>query len=102
MTTDPKFDVLTASAQELQSVLQSGTITSVEVVKQYLEQIRRHNDNLHALIEVAREEQVLSLARQLDEERARNQDRGPLHGIPVIVKVAPSHRNEPVLQIIGH
>lgn len=89
MDTDAKFDVLTASAHELQSLLQSGTITSVEVVKQYLEQTKKHNDLLHALIEVTPEEKLLEFAQQLDKERARGRKRGPLHGIPVIVKVTP-------------
>lgn len=34
MLTDAKFDVLTASAHELRSLLQSRAITSVKVVEQ--------------------------------------------------------------------
>lgn len=88
MPEDTTFDVLTATAHELQSLLKLGKITSVQIVKHYLEQIGKHNDHLHALIEVTPEEHLLAFAEKLDNERAQNQTRGNLHGIPIIVKVS--------------
>lgn len=81
------FDVLTATASQLQELLQGGSITSEDTVKKYLQHIDKHNDRLRALVEVAPKDRVLSIARHLDEERRGGSIRGPLHGIPIIVKV---------------
>lgn len=83
------FDVLTTSAFELSALLTSNAITSVEIVAQYLEQIDQHNRRgrqIRALISVAPRHGLLEVARQLDEERARGEIRGPLHGIPIVLK----------------
>ena len=42
---------------------------------------------LHAVIETAPRPDVVELARQLDQERAKTGPRGPIHGIPIIIKV---------------
>lgn len=38
------------------------------------------------MISVAPKHELLRIARKLDEERARGKRRGPLHGIPVVLK----------------
>ena len=84
------FDVLTATAVDLQERLELGTLTSVQIIEAYLSQITAHNHSglkLNALICVAPEESVLAQARKLDEERKEGRVRGPLHGLPIIVKV---------------
>lgn len=78
---------LETTARDLQSALSSGAITSVEVVKVYLAQIERHNDWLRAVLQVAPEHFLLERAGTLDKERQEGLLRGPLHGIPVLVKV---------------
>ncbi|KAH6619627.1 amidase signature domain-containing protein [Chaetomium sp. MPI-SDFR-AT-0129] len=80
------FNVLTATASQLQELLQGGSVTSEDIVKEYLQHIDKHNGRLRALVEVAPKGRVLSIARQLDEERRGGSTRGPLHGIPIIVK----------------
>ncbi|KAK0631045.1 amidase signature domain-containing protein [Bombardia bombarda] len=80
------INVLTATASQLQELLQSGTVTSEGIAKEYLHHIEKHNNRLRALIEVAPEDHVLSIARELDEERKSGKIRGPLHGIPIVVK----------------
>lgn len=81
------FDVLTASASDLTKLLSSGTVSSVDIVEQYLQQIEKYNQQLNALVEVAPREVVLSIAKKLDQEREKGSIRGPLHGVPIVVKV---------------
>lgn len=82
-----KFNVLTATVSDLETALKNGSVTSVSVVSQYLDQIATYNGYLHAVISTPPKDLVLDLARSLDEERAQGNIRGPLHSIPIIVKV---------------
>ena len=55
----------------------------------YLQQIEKHNHagaKLNAIIATAEREVVVTRAAALDEERKGGNLRGPLHGIPIIVK----------------
>jgi hypothetical protein len=86
----PPFNVLTATASELRDRLKAGTLTSVKIISTYLDQIEKHNHvgvKLNAMITVAPRELVLKAAEKLDSERGTGKVRGPLHGLPVIVKV---------------
>jgi amidase len=67
----PSFNVLTATASELQKRLKAGTLTSVEIITTYLAQIGKHNHvgaKLNAMISVAPIELVLEAAEKLDHE----------------------------------
>jgi hypothetical protein len=80
-------DLYEASIAELQSGLDSGAFTSVDLVKAYFKRIEEVNEDrakLHAVIET--NPLALFEAQALDEERAFFGPRGPLHGIPVLVK----------------
>jgi amidase len=81
------FDPLTTNAVDLQHLLQTGQITSVQVVEQYLEQIDRHEPALNALASIAPRESLRRLAASLDGERSQGRIRGPLHGIPIVLEV---------------
>jgi hypothetical protein len=84
------IDLLSMDASELQACLTQKKLTSVQLVRAELEQIRKqdHNGlNLHSMISTAPEEDVLKIAAELDRERAEGCIRGPLHGITIIVKV---------------
>lgn len=88
-TSITEFDPLTATAYDLSEMLSMGTITSVEIVEAYLHQIEQHNRRgrqLRALISVAPRHELMRIARRLDDERARGKRRGPLHGIPIVIK----------------
>ncbi|KAF2677883.1 amidase signature enzyme [Lentithecium fluviatile CBS 122367] len=85
----PDLDPLTVSAYELSEMMSAGAITSVEIVEAYLHQIEQHNRRgrqLRALISVAPRHELMRIARRLDDERARGKRRGPLHGIPIVLK----------------
>ncbi len=70
--------------------MQRNELTSVELVKQKLSQIESHNEagaGLRAMISIAPQDLLLKTAEKLDQERKEGNSRGPLHGIPIIVKV---------------
>ncbi len=70
---------------QIQTLLGSGKLTSVELLTYYLERIRRYDvDKLNSVLELNPE--ALEIARALDKERAANRVRGPMHGIPVLLK----------------
>jgi amidase len=83
----PPFELEEITVAALQAGLASGRFTSRGVVEQYLARIAamdRAGPSLHAIIETNPE--ALDLAEQLDRERASGKTRGPLHGIPVLLK----------------
>jgi amidase len=85
----PSFNVLTATATELQELLIAGELTSVQIIETYLAQIGKHNHtgaHLNAIISVAPRKLALQRAAMLDQERRDGKVRSPLHGIPIIVK----------------
>lgn len=51
-------------------------------------QIERHNPALNAFISLAPRDKLLSQAAALDKERRANRCRGPLHGIPIVLKAS--------------
>lgn len=85
-----ELDFLRFSAARLQSMLEDGAISSVQIVKMYMRQIQKHNVRgrcLRAVISTTPEDQALKVAEKLDVERKTTGARGPMHGIPIIVKV---------------
>ncbi|RAH66303.1 amidase [Aspergillus aculeatinus CBS 121060] len=85
-----EWNVLTATATQLSRFLQEGHTTSHDIVQAYLAQIDQHNRaglQLHALISV-NPATALAQAAARDRERAQGRIRGPLHGVPIIVKDA--------------
>ncbi|HEY5809000.1 MAG TPA: amidase [Povalibacter sp.] len=75
------------SITELRRELDSGQTTSVALVQAYLariEAIDRNGPALHAVLAI--NPQALDQARELDRELQRRKRRGPLHGIPILIK----------------
>ena len=81
------FDVTEKSIPELAQAMESGEVTSRGLVEGYLERIGAYDERgpaLRAMITV--NANALAEADVLDAERATSGPRGPLHGVPVIVK----------------
>jgi amidase len=81
------FELDETTIAALQDAMKSGRLTSHSITGKYLERIEkldRRGPSLHSVIEVNPD--ALSIARQLDRERKAKGPRGPLHGIPVLVK----------------
>ncbi|KAG2366491.1 amidase signature domain-containing protein [Suillus spraguei] len=80
-------DLYEASIAELQDGLAQGLFSSVQLVKAYLSRIEEVNlkgPALHAVIET--NPKALTQAAALDNERKEKGSRGPLHGIPLLLK----------------
>ena len=78
------FDPVEKSIDELQAALTQGATTSVELVETYTARMRQYDGALNAIAVVS--PSAAADAASLDRERAEKGARGPLHGIPVIVK----------------
>lgn len=72
---------------QLQQGYKNGKYTIKDVVSTYIERIEEIDDNgpqLNSIIEINPD--ALQIAEELDRELAAGKSRGPLHGIPVILK----------------
>jgi amidase len=79
--------LLEATIDDLQQKMQSGEYTSVSITKLYLKRIAeldKKGPALNAVIELNPD--ALRIAENMDAERKAGKLRGPLHGIPVLVK----------------
>jgi amidase len=83
----PAFPLEEVTAVQLQAWMTSGRYTARQVAEMYLrriEEIDRSGPALHAVIELNPD--ALAIADALDAERKAGRPRGPLHGIPVLIK----------------
>lgn len=81
------FELNEITISQLQEMMNSGALTSEQITSKYLDRIDRIDKNgpqLKSVIEVNPE--ALEIARKLDEERRSGKIRGPLHGIPILIK----------------
>ena len=78
------FEFVEATIPELQAAMASGELSSKDLVKGYLDRIQSLNSLLHSVIET--NPNAVSIAQHLDNERRKGMVRGPLHGIPILVK----------------
>jgi amidase len=83
----PAFEFEEATVTELQQAMMAGRTTSGILCAAYLERIAaldRQGPTLRSIIETNPD--ALSIADALDTERKQGRVRGPLHGIPVLIK----------------
>ncbi|MCB1047562.1 MAG: amidase [Calditrichaeota bacterium] len=76
--------LLQGSIPELQAAMDEGRLTAEALTRFFLERIKDHDGPLQAVI--ATNPEALAQARRLDQERKLGQSRGPLHGIPLLLK----------------
>jgi amidase len=72
---------------ELQDMMRRGELTSVELTKYYINRIVRLDQNgpgVNSVLELNPD--ALAIAKNADEERRDGKVRGPLHGLPVLLK----------------
>jgi amidase len=87
---DPKvksFDLDEVTIDELQKKMASGNRTARSLAEQYLariDEIDKRGPAITSVIEVNPE--AVAIAEALDKERKEKGPRGPLHGIPVLIK----------------
>jgi len=73
-----------ATIPQLQALMASGQLTSRQLTQGYIRRMQSLNPLLHSVIEV--NPNAIAIAAGLDNERRQGQVRGPLHGIPLLVK----------------
>jgi amidase len=78
------LDLTEKSLGELQSLMERRVTTSVAVTSGYLARIRSIDKKLNSIIQVNPD--ALVIAAAMDKERRAGKVRGPLHGIPIVIK----------------
>ncbi len=88
------FDIEEATIAQLQAEMAAGTRSSRRLVEAYLARIEALDGSLKSVLEVNPD--AVAIASALDAERGSKGPRGPLHGIPVLIKdnVATADRME--------
>ncbi len=83
----PEFELSELTIADLQAGLASGKFTVRSITEKYLsriEAIDRGGPAVNSVIEINPD--ALSIAEGLDRERKSGKPRGPMHGIPVLIK----------------
>jgi amidase len=83
----PPFELDEATIDQLQQKMASGEMTSEAIAESYLARIAEIDaagPTLRSVIEVNPD--AKAIARQMDQERKEGKVRGPMHGIPVLIK----------------
>ena len=81
------FELDEITVDELQTKMRLGKTTSVAITKMYLDRIDKIDKagpKLNSVIE--KNSEALTIAALMDKERKAGKLRGPLHGIPILVK----------------
>lgn len=79
-----KIDLESESIASLGAKMAAGVFSACEITQHCLDRIADVDPHLHAIIELNPE--ALSIAEELDRERAAGTVRGALHGLPILVK----------------
>ena len=82
-----KFDWEELTVRDAQAAMTSGRLTARRLAEMYLERIERidrRGPALNSVIETNPD--AVAIAEALDRERKQGRVRGPLHGVPVLIK----------------
>ncbi len=85
--TPPAFELEEATAGDLQKRMNAGSLTAQSLTQAYLDRIAaidKRGPALNTIIELNPD--ALAIAAALDAERKAKGARGPLHGIPILIK----------------
>ena len=77
-------DITKMSIVELQEAMEKGYLNSELLVNLYLDRINEYDEKFNSINQI--NETAIDEAKKLDEERKNGNVRGPLHGIPILVK----------------
>lgn len=76
--------IIEADIPSMQRAMESGNISSEQLVKVYMERIHEWDATINSILEINPE--AVEVARALDKERTEQGSRGYLHGIPLLLK----------------
>lgn len=80
------IDLMDATIYEMQAAMETGNLTSERLTQMYIDRIEAYDKQLDLNSILAIDPDALEEARERDREREEGNVRGPLHGIPVVVK----------------
>jgi len=83
-TTEEEFKYLELDITQIQQGYKDGSYTIKDVVQAYLDRIDQIDGNLNSIIQVNPD--AIKIAKALDQEMKSGKVRGPMHGIPVVLK----------------
>jgi amidase len=81
------FELEEATVSQLQAGMKSGQYTACSIAELYLrriEEVDKHGPAVNSVLELNPD--ALKIAAELDRERKKKGPRGPLHGIPILIK----------------
>ncbi len=78
------LDLQTATVEQLQTAMRAGRLTSRRLTQAYLDRVKAYDGPTNSVRAVA--PTALAQADRFDRERRAGKVRGPLHGIPVLLK----------------
>lgn len=79
-----EIDVVEMTTRDVLAGYAAGAFTAVELTRAFLDRIARYERHYNAFISM--NPQALAIAAALDVEYAGTGPRGPLHGVPVVIK----------------
>ena len=82
--TADSIDVVELTAEQIQADYRLGKYTAVQLTQAFLDRIQMYEDHYNAIISMNPD--ALATAFALDEEYRSRGPRGPLHGVPVVIK----------------
>ena len=97
--------ILSLSARDVRQLFDNGTLTIPGLLSRVLLQINNENEHglkLRAILSLAPEQQLQARAQELDQELQSGQSRGPLHGIPIVLKVLNSYHLPRIFASLAH
>ncbi|HEV7843425.1 MAG TPA: amidase family protein, partial [Pyrinomonadaceae bacterium] len=83
----PAFELEEATIAQLQEGMKTGRLTARSLAEKYLKRIKEVDGQgpaINSIIELNPD--ALAIADALDRERKAGRTRGPLHGIPILIK----------------
>lgn len=81
---DPFPELVEVTIAELQVRMKSGKLTARKLTEMYLERIKQIDPKTRSVIELNPD--ALTIADAMDKERKKGKLRGPMHGIPILIK----------------
>ncbi len=78
------FELEEATVIELQAMMTKGEMSSKAIVEMYIKRISSLDRQINSIIELNPD--AVKIAEQMDRERKEGKVRGPLHGIPFVIK----------------
>jgi Asp-tRNA(Asn)/Glu-tRNA(Gln) amidotransferase A subunit family amidase len=78
------IDVTELTVEQIQTAYAAGEYNAVQLTQAFLDRIDLHEDHYNALISMNPD--ALAIAASRDDEYRSGRSRGPLHGVPVVIK----------------